>query len=111
MLPETTPKLTTVELLQLIEEARDAELCRDTESFRKILQTVWINIETTPNFENYGEIINAELLRLCGVFLSLYGKYSLNLKNYQNRAKDLLTKAIRIFEANNLPDKAAEAHV
>ena len=65
----------------------------------------------TPNFQSYGEIINAELLRLCGVFLSLYGKYSLNLKSYQSRAKDLLTKSIRLFEANNLPDKAAEAHV
>lgn len=111
MLPKTAPKLTTVELLQLIEEARDAELCRDTDSFRKILKTVWLDIETTPNFERYGEIINAELLRLCGVFLSLYGKYSLNLKNYQSRAKDLLTTAIRIFEDNSLPDKAVEANV
>jgi len=111
MLPETTHKLTTKDVLHLIEEARNAELCRDTESLRKILQTVWIDTSVTPDFQSYGEIINAELLRLCGVFLSLYGKYSLNQKNYQSRAKDLLTNAIRIFEANNLPDKAAEAHV
>jgi tetratricopeptide (TPR) repeat protein len=111
MLPEITPKLTTAELLQLIEEARNAEICRDTESLRKVLREVWIDTNVTPDFQNYGDIINAELLRLCGVFLSLYGKYSLNLKNYQSRGKDLLTSAIRIFEANNLPDKAAEANV
>jgi len=111
MLPRIAPKLTTTKVLQLIEEARDAELCRDVDSLRNILQAVWADTNVTPDFQSYGEILNAELLRLCGVFLSLYGKYSLNLKNYQSRAKDLLTNAIRMFEANNLPDKAAEAHV
>lgn len=109
MLPETTSKLTTKNVLQLIEEARNAELCRDTQSLRELLQTVW-NIEETPNFNNYDEVIKAELLRLCGVFLSFYGN-SQNLKNYQLKGKDLLTNAVEIFEANQLADKAAEAKV
>jgi tetratricopeptide (TPR) repeat protein len=109
MLPEPSLKLTTAELLQLIEEARNAELCRDTESLRRILQGIWI-IEETPNFDNYEEPIKAELLRLCGVFLSFYGNAQ-NLKNYQIRGKDLLTNAVEIFEANQLLDKAAEAKV
>jgi tetratricopeptide (TPR) repeat protein len=109
MLPKTTSKLTLSELLQLIEAARNAELCRDTESLRKILQTVW-NIEETPNFSNYDEAIKAELLRLCGVFLSFYG-IAQNLKNYQLRGKDLLTNAVEIFEVNKLLDKAAEAKI
>ncbi len=111
MLPESTPKLTTNDLLQLIEEAKNAELCRDVEAMRSALQAVWTDTSITPDFQSYGEILNAELLRLCGVFLSLYGKYSLNLKNYQSRAKDLITTSIRLFENNKLPDKAAEAHV
>lgn len=109
MLPETAPKLTTAELLQLIEEARNAELCRDTESLRKTLQVVW-NIEETPNFDKYDDAIRAQLLRLCGVFLSFYG-IARNLKNYQLRGKDLLTNAVEIFEVNKLLDKAAEAKI
>jgi tetratricopeptide (TPR) repeat protein len=109
MLPKTTPKLNTAELLQLIEEARNAELCRDVDSLRKILQSVW-NIEKTPNFDNYDDAIKAELLRLCGVFLSFYG-IARNLKNYQLRGKDLLTNAVESFESTELLDKAAEAKI
>lgn len=109
MLPRTAPKLNTAELLQLIEEARNAELCRDTESLRKTLQVVW-NIEETPNFNPYDDAIKAQLLRLCGVFLSFYG-FARTLKNYQLRGKDLLTNAIEIFETKKLLDKAAEAKI
>ncbi len=109
MLPEIAPKLTTTELLQLIEEARNAELCRDTESLRNILQTIW-NVEETPSFINYDVAIKAELLRLCGVFLSFYG-IARNFKNYQLRGKDLLTNAVEIFQVSNFLDKAAEAKI
>lgn len=110
MLPETTCKLTLPHVLQLIEEARNAELCRDTESLQKILQIIW-NVEETPDFNHYDEVIKAELLRIAGVFLSIYGKYSRNAKNFQPKAKDLLTNATELFEANNLFDKAAEAKI
>lgn len=110
MLPKPTHKLTTAELLHLIEEARNAELCRDTDWLQKILQPVW-NIEEVPNFSNYEENIKAELLRLCGVFLSYYGKYSLNQKNYQIRGKDLLITAVEIFDANKMSERVAEAKI
>ncbi len=110
MLPETTCKLTLPDALQLIEEARNAELCRDTESLQKILQIIW-NVEEAPDFDHYDEVIKAELLRIAGVFLSIYGKYSRNGKNFQPKAKDLLTNATELFEANNLFDKAAEAKI
>lgn len=110
MLPKPTPKLTADELLQLIEEARNAELCGDVDSLRKILQTVW-NIEEPPNFNDYEELLKGELLRLCGIFLSYYGKYSLNRKNYQIRGKDLLINAVEIFDANKISERAAEAKI
>jgi len=109
MLPETTCKLTTKDVLHLIEDARNAELCRDTQSLRKILQTVW-NVEELPNFNNYDEVIKAELLRLCGVYFTFYG-FAGNFKDYQIKGKDLLTNAIEIFEANKVSDKAAEAKI
>jgi tetratricopeptide (TPR) repeat protein len=109
MLPETAPELTTAELLQLIEEARNVELCRDLDSLREILQTVW-NIEETPKFDNYDKAIKAELLRLCGVFLSFYGN-ARSLKDYQIRGKNLLIDAIEIFEENKISDKSAEAKI
>lgn len=110
MLPKTAPKLTTAELLQLIEEARDAELCRDTESLKKILQPIW-NIGEIPEFDKYEDLIKAELYRLCGVFLCFYGKYSQNSKNYQTRGKDFLINAIELLETGKNLSKAAEAKI
>lgn len=109
MLPKTAPKLTNTELIHLIDEARNVEVCRDLDSLHKVLQTVW-NIEETPNFDNYDEVIKSELQRLCGVFLSFYG-YARNLKDYQVRGKDLLITSIENFETNKVSDKAAEAKI
>jgi tetratricopeptide (TPR) repeat protein len=109
MLP-TAPKLTTAELLQLIEEARNAELCRDIDSLRKILQAVWNDDTCLPTFAEYEPPIRAELLRLCGFFLTFYGRCR-NLRDYQLRAKDVLTNAIDIFRAEGLADKAAESKI
>ena len=109
MLPETTPKLTTAELLHLIEEARNIQLCRDLDSLRKVLQTVW-NIEETPRFDDYEEPIKAELLRLCGIFLTFHG-FARSFKDYQIRGKNLLITAVEIFEANKISDKAAEEKI
>lgn len=107
---KTTPILTLPDVLQLIEEAKNAEICRDLETLREILQRVWSDVEQPPDFSWCDEIIRAELLRLAGAFLSFYGN-ARSLKNYQIRGKDLLTEAIGIFEANKLSDKSAEAKV
>lgn len=107
----TTPKLTTDELLQLIEEARSAGLCRDLDSLRNILQTVWNDDTCLPTFAEYEPAIRAELLRFYGFFLTSYGWSSQTRKNYQSQGKDLLTNAIEIFQAEGLTDKASEANV
>lgn len=103
-------KMTSVELLKLIEEAKNAELCRNIPASQQILRTVWSDIENEPNFDGCEPLIKAELLRLSGSFLSFYGKTK-NQKNYQIRGKNLLTNAIDIFENEHLPDKVAEAKV
>lgn len=103
--------MTITELLQLIEEARNAELCRDIKSLRTILQTVWNDNDHLPTFAEYEPTIRAELLRIYGFFLTSYGWGSQKLKNYQSQGKDLLTNAIEIFQAEGLTDKAAEANV
>ena len=98
------------EILQLIEEVRSAELCRDIKLMQTIVKAFWEDIDRAPNLSGYEKPVRAELLRICGAFLSFYG-YARNKKDYQIRGKDLLTKAIEVFEAENLTDKAAEAKV
>ncbi len=110
MLPEIAPKLSDKEILLLIEDARNAELCRDLDALRQILQSVWNDDDRLPTFTDYEPKIRAELLRLYGFFLTTFG-LSRNLKNYQSQGKDLLTNAIELFKIEDLKDKAAEASV
>lgn len=97
----TTRDLTLTDILYLIDEAKNAELCRDITAIQKILQPVWLDIEESPDFNNFDEIVRAELFRICGAFLSFYGNAK-NLKDYQIRGKDLLTNAIELFEDSTL---------
>ena len=102
--------LTSADVLPLIEEARDAELCRNLDLFREILSAVWEDIEVEPDFASFAFPEQAELLRLCGVFLNQFGR-ARGLADYQIRAKDILTRAARLFDEGNIPDKAAETKV
>lgn len=108
---KVTPALLTLAaLLELIDEARNAELCRDIETLREILRPVWSDIETLPDYSHFETAVAAELLRLSGVFMSFYG-LAKNLKDYQLKGKDLLTNAVAEFQKIPLPEKAAEANV
>ena len=102
--------VTSTDVLRVIEEARDAELCRNLDLFREILSTFWEDIVEEPNVSSFDPPVRAELLRLCGVFLSQYGR-ARGLPDYQNRAKDILSRAARLFEAQNYSDRAAETKV
>jgi tetratricopeptide (TPR) repeat protein len=102
--------LTSTDVAQLIEDARDAELCRNLVLFRQILSTFWEDIESEPDINILGIPIRAELLRLCGVFLSHFGR-ARGFANYQLRAKNMLTQAIELFEAYKLNENAAETKV
>lgn len=106
----TSSTPTSVDILQLIEEARDAELCRNVDLSRHIFSHFWTDIESEPDLAHFDPLPQAELLRLCGVFLSQYGR-ARGLLEYQNRAKDILTRTARLFESQNSPDKAAETKV
>jgi tetratricopeptide (TPR) repeat protein len=106
---KSTP-ITTSQAIKLIEDARNAELCRDIATYRKVLNPVWENLEDEPSLGGLNTLLQAEIFRCCGFFLSYYGK-SRNLKDYQERGKNFLTKAINLFDAENLPDKSAEAKV
>ena len=103
-------RITTSEALKLIEDARNAELCRDISEYRRILNAVWENLDDEPALGGLNTLLQAEILRLCGFFLSYYG-HSRALKNYQERGKNFLTKAIEMFDYEHLPHKSAEAKV
>jgi tetratricopeptide (TPR) repeat protein len=103
-------KINASEAIKLIEEARNAELCRDIPNSRHILSAFWKNLDDEPMLEGLESVLQAEILRLCGFFLSFYGR-SRNLKNYQERGRNLLTKAIETFDFENLRHKSAEAKV
>ncbi|MDQ3801854.1 MAG: hypothetical protein M3384_20715 [Acidobacteriota bacterium] len=105
-----TTQISNREAVQLIREAKNAELCRDIQASQHILSTVWTDLEGEPLINGLKTSIQAEILRLCGFFLSFYGR-SRNLKNYQEHGKNLLTKAIEMFDCKNLSHKSAEAKV
>lgn len=105
-----TPNLSVADQLALLENLKNAELCRDIDGMKSILKDIWDDFEKPPCIDFGDEKINAELLRYCGMFLSLYGN-ARNLVHYQARGKDLLIRAIEKFEELNIADKAAEANV
>ena len=110
MLITKSTKITTSTALKLIEEARNAELCRDIPTYRRVLSPVWEDLEDDPALSGLDITLQAEILRLCGFLLSYYGR-SRNLKNYQERGRNFLTQSIEIFDSENLPHKSAEAKV
>lgn len=72
MLLKTIKEITQPELTHLIEEAKNAELCRDIAASRKIFSSFWQDIEVDPDVSGFEAVIQAEFLRLCGFFLSCY---------------------------------------
>jgi tetratricopeptide (TPR) repeat protein len=106
----TSSTLTSADILRVIEEARDAELCRNLDLFQEILSLFWEDIKAEPEVSSFDSPLQPELLRLCGIFLSQLGR-ARGFPDYQIRAKNLLTHAARMFEVLDFPDKAAEAKV
>jgi tetratricopeptide (TPR) repeat protein len=107
---KTTKEITKPNLTVLLEEAKNAELCRDIQESKRIFSSFWHDIETDPDVSDFEPIAQAELLRLCGFFLSCSGRSQCKA-NYQLRGKDLLTRAIEIFERLEHLDKTTEARV
>lgn len=105
-----TSLISNAVLLEIIEEARDAELCRNIDESRRIFQPIWENCDEDPDFSHFPIELRAELLRLAGFFLTFSGKCQ-NRGEYHLRGKDLLTTAIDLFDSIDSPDKSAEAKV
>jgi tetratricopeptide (TPR) repeat protein len=109
MIPKTQ-NLSLTQAVLLVDEARNAELRRDIDSLKNILETVWTDFETLPSFTEYPPELRAELLRLYGFFLTFYGRAK-NLRDYHAKAKDVLTLANKIFTDEKNAAKAAESNV
>lgn len=111
MILTTQNTVTTVQCLEIIKNAKNAELCRDVSASTKAFTPIWANIDEEPEFSDGLEPqIKAELLRLAGFFLSYSGK-TMNKKHYQERAKNLLTQAIETFTELDLKEKADESNI
>lgn len=105
-----TPKSSIADIMQLIGDAKNAELCRDINNLRHILQSVWNDYDHLPSFDEFQPLTRAELFRLCGFFMTFYGR-SLNKIEYQSKAKDLLINSIEIFDTENSLIGAAESRI
>lgn len=103
------PEIDSIQIEPLISRAADVLNKRDFESFRKIIADIWNDIEETPDFSKFRKQM-PELIHLAGEFLIHYGKTN-NLRNYQERGKDLLTNAIDIFFAQKKNDKALNSQI
>lgn len=105
-----TPKSSIADIKQLIGNAKNAELCRDINNLRYVLQGVWDDYDNLPKFDEFQPTIRAELFRLCGFLMTFYGR-SLNKLEYQSKAKDLLINSIEIFDTENSLIGAAESRI
>lgn len=97
-----------VDYRTMVETLWEAEQSRDFEAVVSAFQDVWDDLDVDPDFSEFSPIQQAELFRLSGHFLGNYGK-TVNRKNYQERAKNLLTRAIEIYGSFNDFKKVADA--
>ena len=79
--------LTSVDVRRVIEEARDAELCRNLDLFRDILSTFWEDIEEEPDVSAFDSSASGRTCCACAAyFLSQFGR-ARGLADYQNPSK------------------------
>ncbi|HEX8136451.1 MAG TPA: tetratricopeptide repeat protein [Pyrinomonadaceae bacterium] len=77
------------------------------EEAREVLGELWRGVAVRPNVSGYPPKITAEVLLRCGSLSAFLG--DAQAKDTQERAKDLLTEALRIFQAYDLKTKVSEA--
>lgn len=78
------------------------------EEAREALGDLWRGVGERPETAGLSILTTAELLLQCGVVSSWLGP-TRKVAGAQERAKDLLTEAVRLFEAAGRPVKVAEA--
>jgi CheY-like chemotaxis protein len=78
------------------------------EQARESLDELWQGVGLRPNLEGLEEATAAEVLLQCGSLTGCLGA-SKPIAGAQDSAKDLISEALRIFEAHGLQARAAEA--
>jgi tetratricopeptide (TPR) repeat protein len=102
------PTLQNVHIPSLLRKAETALSSRDFPAFLDAFDKIWTDIGDNPDFSGFPQ--EAELLHLAGEFLVHFGK-AYNITNYQSRGKDLLSKAINIFNFRREPEKALNSQI
>lgn len=78
------------------------------EAARETLGELWPGVGRRPDVERLKPTAAAEVLLQCGVLTGWIGD-ARNVPGAQEKAKDLLTEALRAFQSQGLESKAAEA--
>lgn len=99
---------TAIEYSTLVETIWACEKSRDFELSISTFKSIWDDIDIDPDFSQFSRLQQAELYRLSGYLVSNYGKFK-NRLNYQERGKNLLTKAIEIYSGFSKFLEVAEA--
>ena len=88
------------------ELARDYENKGEYEQAREVLSTLWPCIDQHPRVDGLEPAIAAEVLMRAGV---LTGWSGAQIPDAQEKAKDLISKSLAIFESQKYQEKIAEA--
>jgi CheY-like chemotaxis protein/tetratricopeptide (TPR) repeat protein len=103
------PKLTANERASIrCRVAADLIHTGQYEQARESLGELWRGAGARPNLEGLDETTAAEVLLQCGSLTGCLGA-SKPIAGAQDAAKDLISEALRIFEAHGLQARAAEA--
>lgn len=97
-------KLSLFERLQL---ASDLIYAGQYEAAQEALGDLWPGTGVRPEVDEYPPEIVAEILLQCGCLSRLLGS-SQSVRDAQEKAKDLLSEALRMFQSQNNREKASE---
>lgn len=109
-------KLRRLEIPGLASDNRALHRCRIAADFihagqyeaaRDALGDLWHGIGSRPDLKGLSILTTAEVLLQCGVLSGWLGS-ARHVPDSQERVKDLLTEALRIFESESQPTKVAE---
>jgi tetratricopeptide (TPR) repeat protein len=100
--------LTTLETLNRCAKAAELTYAGQFEQAIEILGGLWCGVGERPAVADYPPQIAAEILLQCGALSSLLG--AAQGKNQHERAKDLLSEALHIFQTNDNQLKVSEAN-
>jgi hypothetical protein len=97
----------TQDLLTRCDKASELIYAGRYEEAREVLGELWRGVGIRPKLDNYPSEIAAEALLRCGSLSGFLGH--VQVKDVQERAKDLLTEALHIFQTLDLKSKVSEA--